>query len=236
MAEVRQGRGGKVKLEALGVLVYLVLYLVYLFFNPESDLLHWVSLVVLPLLLLFVLRRGEDRRPGPLLGSVGLSRGNLRRRLGLAAMLGIGIGLLQPLISRHAGELASAITSGRALFLLPLAFLLVLFTAGFTEEFFFRGILQTRVESLFRSKAFGVAITSILFGVYHLPYAYLNPNWPSAGDWGAAWLSAMGQGVPAGVLLGVLYVVSGRNLLACVLMHTLLNAVPAMTMIKFGGH
>lgn len=236
MAGVKQGRGATAKLEAVGALVYLVLYLVYLFFNPESDLLHWVSLVVLPLLLLFVLRRGEDRRPVALLGSVGLSRDNLRRRLGLAALLGIGLGLLQLLISRHADELVSVITSGRALFLLPLAFLLVLFTAGFTEEFFFRGILQTRVESLFRSKVLGVAITSILFGVYHLPYAYLNPSWPSAGDWGAAWLSAMGQGIPAGVLLGVLYVVSGRNLLACVLMHTLLNAVPAMTMIKFSGH
>jgi membrane protease YdiL (CAAX protease family) len=235
MPEVRRCRGETTIVESVGVLGYFVLYLIYLLLNPESDLLHWVTLVALPLLLLFLLRRGEARRPAVLLESVGLSRGNLRRRLGLAVLLGIGLGLLQLLISRHAGELVDVITSGRALFLLPLAFLLVLFTAGFTEELFFRGVLQTRLESLFRSKVLGVAATSILFGVYHLPYAYLNPSWPSAGDWGAAWLSAMGQGVPAGVLLGVLYVVSGRNLLACILMHTLLNAVPAMTMIKFGG-
>jgi membrane protease YdiL (CAAX protease family) len=45
----------------------------------------------------------------------------------------------------------------------------------------------------------------------------------------------MGNGVPGGLVLGALYVVSRGNLLACVVLHSLINAAPAMTMIHFGG-
>ncbi|NIQ59935.1 MAG: hypothetical protein GWN85_42720 [Gemmatimonadetes bacterium] len=75
-------------------------------------------------------------------------------------------------------------------------------------------------------------LASVYFAAY---LAYLNPNWPSAGDWGAAWSAALGQGVPAGLILGGLYLVSGRNLIACVLLHSMINAVPAMTMIHLSG-
>ncbi len=80
-----------------------------------------------------------------------------------------------------------------------------------------------------------VLITAILFGLYHLPYAYLNPQWPSYGEWGAAWGAALGNGIPGGLILGGLYVISRGNLLACVLLHSLINAAPAMTMIRFAG-
>ena len=97
------------------------------------------------------------------------------------------------------------------------------------------GFLQTRLEVLTRSRVAAVILASICFGLYHLPYAYFNPAWPSAGDWGAAWISAMGQGVPGGLLLGTLYLVSRRNVLACAVLHSLINALPAMTMIRMGG-
>jgi membrane protease YdiL (CAAX protease family) len=77
-------------------------------------------------------------------------------------------------------------------------------------------------------------VASIFFGVYHLPYAYFNPNWPSAGDWGAAWSSALGQGIPGGLILGGLYLYTKRNLVACILLHALTNAFPVMGMIRFG--
>ena len=76
---------------------------------------------------------------------------------------------------------------------------------------------------------------ALLFGVYHLPYAYFNPFWPSAGDWSAAWVAALGNGVPGGLVLGTLYVKSNRNLVPCIVLHSMIGAFPAMTLLKFGG-
>jgi membrane protease YdiL (CAAX protease family) len=86
---------------------------------------------------------------------------------------------------------------------------------------------------MLRSRVAALVVTPILFGIYHVPYAYLNPNWPSAGDWGAAWLAALGQGIPGGLILGGMYLWSRQNLFASVVLHSLINAIPVMAMIRF---
>ncbi|MCK5650709.1 MAG: CPBP family intramembrane metalloprotease [Gemmatimonadetes bacterium] len=215
--------------------IYFCVYLAYLFVSYESELLHWLTLVALPLALVFLLRRGEARRRSEVLASFGLRKGRLLRGMGWALLMGGALGLFQLGFSRYGDAIRELVMSGKALFLLPLTFVLMMLTAGFTEEFFFRGFLQTRLEVLTRSRVAAVILASICFGLYHLPYAYFNPAWPSAGDWGAAWISAMGQGVPGGLLLGTLYLVSRRNVLACAVLHSLINALPAMTMIRFSG-
>ena len=78
-------------------------------------------------------------------------------------------------------------------------------------------------------------ISAVLFGLYHLPYAYLSPHWPSHGDLGAAFASAMGQGGIGGLVLGTLYALTRGNLIACIIVHSSINAIWFMTMIKFGG-
>lgn len=229
------GQPGLSKKELWAAPVYFVLYLGYLFWRSESELGHWISLVLLPLVLVGFLNRGREAPLPSALATFGLRRGHLRRGLWLTLVLGIFLGLFQVFLSRSGPAALEAFRTGTALYLLPLAFVLMLATAGFTEEFFFRGFLQTRLEGLLRSRAGGLISTSVLFGVYHLPYAYFNPNWPSAGDWGAAWAAALGQGIPGGLVLGGLFLYSGRNLVACIVLHALVNAFPAMGLIKFGG-
>ena len=213
---------------------YFLVYLGYLFWHGEGELGHWGTMVLLPFLLVFLLNRGEGGTVSTALASFGLRRGNLRRGLLVTLALGVALGLVQVFLSRSGPAVMEAFRSGTALYLLPLAFVLMLAMAGFTEEFFFRGFLQTRLEDLLRSRTGGLLVTSVLFGVYHLPYAYFNPNWPSAGDWGAAWSSALGQGIPAGLILGGLYLYSRRNLLACIILHALVDTFPAVGLIKFG--
>ena len=72
-------------------------------------------------------------------------------------------------------EILALIESGQALWLYPLMLLLMFLMAGFTEEFFFRGFLQTRIEGLTSSPWTAVAIVAVLFSVYHLPCAFFNP-------------------------------------------------------------
>jgi membrane protease YdiL (CAAX protease family) len=227
---------GITRREAWWALGYVAAYLAYLTVALESELLHWVTLVVLPVLVVRFLRSPEMRRLPAVLGSFGLRRGNLWRGVGWAAVAAVAIGVFQGMGgSSHAQEIRDVVRSGRAVWALPLAFLAMLLTAGFTEEFFFRGFLQTRLTVLFGSRVVGLLASALLFGVYHVPYAYLHPNWPTHGDLGAAIGSAMGQGGIAGLLLGALYAVTRGNLLACVVLHAGINAAWVMTMIEFGG-
>lgn len=215
--------------EALFFLAYFAVYLGYLFAHQEGELLHWLSLVALPFAALLFFRRASG--PGPAsrtsLLSVGLARANLRSGILWSLLIGLAISALQVWVSQYRAEILPLFRSGRGLLIFPLALLLMLVTAAFTEEFFFRGVLLTRLSRLFRSNVAAVIVSAALFGVYHLPYAYLNPNWPSHGDWGAAWGSAMAQGGVMGLVLGTVYVMSRANLLAPVILHALVNSLPA---------
>ncbi|MHB1390616.1 MAG: CPBP family intramembrane glutamic endopeptidase [Thermoleophilia bacterium] len=224
--------------EAAFALGYYFIFLGYLFFNPENELLHWVTLVILPSILLLIIQR-RTRSSGwslrDMLASVGLAKSNLKNGILLAILAALGLSALQINFSPDRQEIWTQISSGKILFTMPLAFIFMLLTAGFTEEYFFRGILQTRIVKALDSRLWGVAVVALLFGFYHLPYAYLNPDWPSHGDWMAALGSAFGDGVLIGIALGAVYEKSKNNLLACVIMHSLLNALPAVAMIKFGS-
>jgi membrane protease YdiL (CAAX protease family) len=205
-----------------------------LFLNQENEFQHWLSLVALPLLLLYGYRRSRGSRLAEVFASVGLSRSVWKNGLAWAIPLGLALSFLQLVVSNRSDAMWALVASGKAFYLFPLALAFLLLTAGFTEEFFFRGVMQTRLSGLLRGKVRGVLVASVLFGLYHLPYAYLNPQWPSHGDWSAAFVSAMGQGVAGGLVLGFVFERSGRNLLASVSVHALINVFPAMTMIKFG--
>jgi len=216
-------------------ILYFALYVSYLFWRQESEFAHWATMVLIPGAIAYVSLSSDARSLRKALETVGLRRGNLKRGLGWAILAGALITVFQAVLGGNAEAIQQLIRSGRAIWLFPFSLALMMVLAGFTEEFLFRGFLQTRLERLVRSRWVAVIVTASLFGLYHLPYAYLNPQWPSYGDWGAAWGAALGNGIPGGLILGGLYVVSRGNLLACVLLHSMINAAPAMTMIHFGG-
>ena len=237
MSEPLRATDGITIRESVAALTYFGVYLALSFWSPGSEIRHYLTLVTGPLLLVILLRARNPatRRPSPVLASFGLRRGNLRTGVGWALGAGILLGLFQ-LTQRSAGpELWELIRTGKALYLFPLAAAFGLLTAGFTEEFFFRGFLQTRVERLTGSPWIAILLVTLAFGLYHVPYAYLNPNWPTAGDLPAAFRVAMVEGGLGGIILGGAYVLWKRNLLACIVLHGMIDAVPIMTMIKFGG-
>lgn len=223
--------------EALAALGYFAAYAAYSFRGPESELMHYPTLVMGPLLLVWLLRMRSrtGRGPSAILASFGLRPGNLARGVGWAALAGIALGGFQLTMSRSAADAWALVASGKALLLFPIAAGFGILTAGVTEEFFFRGFLQTRMEDLLRSRLAAVLLVSVLFGLYHVPYAYLSPNWPSAGDLAAAFRLGMVDGTLGGLILGGAYVLWRRNLVACIVLHGLIDAVPIMTMIKFSG-
>jgi len=219
--------------ESQAAVIYFGVYLVSLFASMESEFAHWLTLVAIPILIALGFG-GWHGSPAGVMSTFGLRREGWKRGLGWALVLGMIVTVGQVTLFGHRSEILAIIESGRALWLYPLMLVLMFALAGFTEEFFFRGFLQTRIEVLTRSPWAAVAIVAVLFSLYHLPYAYLNPRWPSAGDWGLAWQAAFGNGLPGGIVLGILYKQSGRKLIPCIVLHSMINAAPAMTLIKFG--
>lgn len=230
----REAPAGREAALAVGwFLVHLTLQLVRL----EGEAGHWLSLVLLPLAVLTWLRldRGPRRAARDALASVGLERGRLTRGLAWAVPLGLGLSALTLVISRRADAFLDLLTSGRALLAIPLALVFLLVTAAFTEELFFRGVLQNRISRWTSSTAAGVAIAATLFALYHLPYAWLHPAWPTSGDLPAALRVSLVEGLPGGLLLGIVYAAAGRNLVAAIVVHAAIDWLPVTTMIRFGG-
>ncbi len=215
--------------EAAFALSYYALYFAYLMWRQEGEISHWVTLVILPLLGLWWLRapKRTQRSFWSTVGSVGLVPSRLK--LGLATAVGVGLVLqvVQLLNRAQRAELVELFQSGRGPLMLLLAFIVLLGTVAFTEEFFFRGILQTRLTALFRSSLWGVLLTSLLFALYHFPYAYLDPDWASAGDPVRAVQLAMANGILGGLVIGWVFVRAKGNLVATILLHALIDLIPA---------
>jgi membrane protease YdiL (CAAX protease family) len=219
--------------QALAALAYFGLYLAWLFATLEGEMTHWLTMAALPLSIIWLAARpaADESRLAVALRSVGLARGNLSTGLGWAIAAGLALSGMQVLVSQRRVAVWELIQTGSFVYLLPLTFALLLLTAAFTEEFFFRGVLQTRLARWSGSQLAAVALTALLFGLYHLPYALLNPRWPSYGDPAAALAAAMGQGVVGGLILGFVFVRARGNLLAPVLVHALINSVPGMVLV-----
>jgi membrane protease YdiL (CAAX protease family) len=111
-----------------------------------------------------------------------------------------------------------------------LAFVWLAIEAGLVEEYFFRRLLQTRLETLTRSRAGGIVITALLFGLVHAPGLYLRPS-HTGEDFASppSLLFAIGYAIvilsPSGFFLGVLWTRT-RNLAVVVAVHAATDLIP----------
>jgi len=222
--------------EIVIVTAYFVVYLGYLFIHQESELHHWASLIVIPLIGLWILRGRPPLRQ--LLASIGLERGKLLHGLRWPILVGLAIQVVQLMNSSNRAALGEILGSSWGWIVPVVTLPLLMITVGPTEEVFFRGIVQGRFSDALKSDWAGIAIATVGFILYHVPYAYLNPNWPSAGDLGHAVQLAAMNGLPGGLLLGWIYVKSDRNLVAVILLHAMIDWIPGailVSQVKFGG-
>jgi membrane protease YdiL (CAAX protease family) len=110
---------------------------------------------------------------------------------------------------------------------------LVFFAAAFTEEFFYRVLLQTRLEVL-AGRWNGIAISSLLFGFLHLPsrftFVWLGHTGNPALDLGLALSEVFAAQVTSGFLLGYLWT-RYRNAWINVLIHLIIDAIPLVLLV-----
>jgi membrane protease YdiL (CAAX protease family) len=195
----------------------------------------WLWFVVLPLGLL-VVARGRKPDVIAVLRSIGFHR----HGMGKAVLLGFVIGVFINLIviwfypASELQKLWEILQKPLNLLIrLPIAFTLALITAGFTEEVLFRGIIQSRLARVTGSELRGCILAAFLFGIYHLPYAYFSPSWPTHGNLALAVSAVLTEQMITGVVLGVLWLRT-HNLAAPMVFHALVNTLTILTMLKFG--
>jgi membrane protease YdiL (CAAX protease family) len=100
---------------------------------------------------------------------------------------------------------------------LPVPFvLLALYQPAFIEEFFFRGILQGKLERAF-GQTKGWLYSGLIFGLFHLYVDFFGPQW--TGDVVAALFTLAGQ-IIAGWMFGIIYMKT-RSLLPGMVAHYL---------------
>jgi membrane protease YdiL (CAAX protease family) len=231
---VRARRSCRLRRQASFAIAYFAVYFVYLLIHQESELEHWLSLVIVPVagLWWFYARRRTGRGLRATLASIGLSPSHASRGLGAALIVGLAVQGVQLMNGRQRGALFELFASGDVVWLAPLAFVLLVGTAATTEEVLFRGILQTRLTALFRSSLLGLIAAAFLFGLFHFPYALLDPGWPSMGDPVRALQLAMANGVFGGLVAGAVFIRARGNLLAPILVHAFVNIIPAMLSLE----
>jgi membrane protease YdiL (CAAX protease family) len=94
-------------------------------------------------------------------------------------------------------------------------------TVGFVEEFLFRGILQNRIVSHFRSRVMGIVVTSSIFAVMHV-FGVLSGLEITPSNIGSSVLFAFMTRLPLGLILGIIWN-EYENLLAVTSVHAVNN-------------
>ncbi|HLK27841.1 MAG TPA: type II CAAX endopeptidase family protein [Puia sp.] len=112
---------------------------------------------------------------------------------------------------------------------LPFCFLYLLFDAGLIEEFFFRGLLQSRLSVLLKSTTGGIVVSAIIFGLVHAPGLYLRGAASEGIDEHLPFLFFASYTIAymsiAGIFLGVVYSRT-KNLWLVMAIHAMVDLFP----------
>lgn len=134
--------------------------------------------------------------------------------VGILAALPVSIFYLWPLNGRYLNM--------QMVEFVPLAVGFSLLTAALPEEIFFRYFLQRRLTRVFNDFN-GILLASLLFALYHYPFALWMADWPTYGKPLYALAYVLDQKMVLGILFGIVYFKTS-SLLAAVTGHTLINA------------
>ena len=145
-------------------------------------------------------------------------------------LLSVTIFLFQYFLSNGSKPLRSGEFNPLQLLIgMPLCFVYLILDTGLIEEFFFRGLLQSRLSMLFKSSVGGIVCTAIIFGLVHAPGLYLRGA-ESEGIqeqmpflfWVAYTIVYMSI---AGIFLGIVYSKT-KNLWLVMAIHAMFDLIP----------
>ena len=184
-----------------------------------NELSNWLFLVLFPLLIIAVFRKEKIIQTLKESGLRYFERKTVLRILLIcAAYQGVII-----LFFGLGGFCFNITNILHILVKLPVFFCLMILTAAFTEEFFFRGILQRTMMDSLKKPYLVILLTGILFGLYHFPFTYYLWG-DTAGSIMNSLKMVMTEHVLTGCAYGFLYYKSNKNLWSNIILHAFYNA------------
>lgn len=202
--------------------LYVILAMISNAFQIDiiNEITNWLFLFLFPLLIIAGLRKGKLTE---MLREMGFKRVDKETgvRILLVCMLYTGVLLLVFSLGEETQDLIPGIPKMLAKF--PIYFCLMLLTAGFTEEVFFRGIVQRCMLNTWKRPYIAILSASVLFGLYHFPFAYYL--WDStAGSIVDSIRAVLMEQAVTGCALGLMYYKSNKNIWSSVILHAFINA------------
>ncbi len=187
--------------------------------NIINEAANWLFLVLLPLLILVWLKRGKFKET---LREIGLRRIDKKTGINMCLVCILYMAVLVFAFSLGDNKLVMA-DLPKMFIRLPVFFGVMFLTAGFTEEFFFRGIVQRCVANLLKRPYIAIVFTSVLFGLYHFPFAYYLWG-QTAGSVVDSLKAILTEQAVTGCALGLIYHKSNKNLWSSIILHAFINA------------
>lgn len=204
------------------LLLYFLLSMISCAFNINiiSETSNWLFLVLFPLLLMAGFRKENVIKT---LKETGLKRFNNKTvlRILLVCILYMGCIILVFSLSEDTPDILTIALKMSVKF--PVFFFLMVITAAFTEEFFFRGMIQRLLMDSLKRPYTAILLTSILFGLYHFPFAFYLWD-ETAGSAVDSLKTILTDQAVTGYALGLIYYKSNRNLWSSIILHAVTNA------------
>lgn len=214
-------------------LLWFILFMGVLWYSEAShigiinEFTHWLSLVLLPVIGLKIINQNKIKE---ILQSLGFTKNNLKGCIKSSILIClimtpfyiIILGLyyqvpITVLIENPINILINSILN------ISLYFIANILTAGFTEEVFFRGILQNSLSEKMKSFLMPIIISSLLFGLYHFPYAYFQ--WEETqGNIIGSLVSVLTEQAVTGIFFAVIYS-RCKNIFVLIIVHSYSNAL-----------
>ncbi len=233
--------------ESLLLLLYLLAYAL-LIFGPLSSMLRAAiptgrvleltmlayKLVVHLLLPILLIRLAGGHIRGIFDAGLG-RRGVLPTLLIVSGFMIVAVAMLNSIFEQLGASGLSAAAIGGWI---ALTWLWYAVEVGVTEEFLFRGLLQTRLQAWIGAAPMAIVVTAIVFAIVHVPTFYLRGGEEVAKQ--AASLPqiialAIGALGPISIMMGVLWYRT-RSFLLVVLVHGAIDTMPGVQeMIRTWG-
>lgn len=110
--------------------------------------------------------------------------------------------------------------------LTPFEVIYYLITPAFSEEWFYRGFIQQKLERV-TSQTKSWIIGGLLFGALHIPTDFFGPIWYNNGQSIFNSTISLINQILTGCIWGILFIKT-RNLLPCIASHYFINFMPGL--------
>lgn len=220
----------KCNLELSIYIVYFCIFIIWISFNSifniiPADYINIILLLFIPYIISKAFRYDSN--------SLGFNIGKFIYGLPktLLCCIVMGVFLVPTVFLENIKSNNSSILTGIITFLIVFALVFVL--TALPEEFFFRTLLQTRLEDKLNNSTSGIIISSVIFAGYHIPYRLLLTDSLTYGSIEYTLFSVITQQFLLGIFLG-LWWKKTRNVFSISVLHAFYNAFFLLNMIKLG--